>query len=350
MSRLIIADIKSPNNKGISTGHFFAVADNYYKMFSAKVKTLIAGGPIYSSRFDDSQLLHLPNDVMLSGETLIKSKLKYMQNSWMLFKQAKGDTIIVQQGGVLTSFITIALFYHRKSRLFLIQYSREGVDSKLKKLLYSIVKHKIDGIICPNRMVGEAYARPYCVVPDYIYIGDSSRQPMKTYKDKKYDFCMIGRISPEKGIVNVARLLCNTKYKVLIAGKPQNDELAKSLHDICDDSSNIVLRLDYVSDADYLDYLNDSRYAILNYSGEYSKRSSGVVFDTLFNGVPVIGCRCSALQFIEDRGLGMLCGDIMQFNPEIVLNEEFHEECLNNIASYKKSHEQYKKELWEFVL
>lgn len=42
-------------------------------------------------------------------------------------------------------------------------------------------------------------------------------------------------------------------------------------------------------------YLEASKYAILNYSGEYSNRSSGVVFDTLFNGVPVIGKKCQYL-------------------------------------------------------
>lgn len=85
--------------------------------------------------------------------------------------QAKGDIIVLQQGGVLSSFVAIALFYHCESSLYLIQYSKEGVDSMAKRFLYRLVKHKINGIICPNEMVGEAYERPYCVVPDYIYLG-----------------------------------------------------------------------------------------------------------------------------------------------------------------------------------
>lgn len=144
---LVIADIKSPNFKGRSTGHYFAVAQNYYELFHSHVPTLVAGGPIYALRFKQEQMLRLPNDVLLMAEPSWKSKWKYLMNARALFKQAKGDTIVVQQGGVLSSFIAIALFYHRQSHLFLIQYSKEGVDSRTKRLLYRLVKHKIDGIV-----------------------------------------------------------------------------------------------------------------------------------------------------------------------------------------------------------
>ena len=50
--RLIIADVKSPNYKGQSIGHFFTVAQNYYDLFYYKIKTLIAGGPVYGIRFN----------------------------------------------------------------------------------------------------------------------------------------------------------------------------------------------------------------------------------------------------------------------------------------------------------
>lgn len=342
-----IADLRSNNNAGKSTGHFLPVAAMYQKLFAGKCNVKVAGGPVYLTRFRSDEMCLLPYDV---SSTSIRDKWHTMKNAIKLFGEAKGQTIVVQQGTVVTAMIAIALFYRNTSRLYMIQYSDEGVRTVFRRLIYRFAKRKIDGIICPNRIVGEAYERPYLVVPDYIYTGEHIQQSVKAYNDKTYDFCMIGRISPEKGVVNVARLLRNTKYKVLIAGKTQNEDQAKTLHEICDDSLNIVLRLEYVSDTDYLNYLNDSRYAILNYSGEYSKRSSGVVYDTIFNGVPVIGCRCSALQFIENMGLGMLFDDIMQFNPEMVLDEAFHKKCLNDIAKYKKSHDQYKKELLEFVM
>ena len=182
MNRLIIADIKSPNNRGICTGHFFAVARNYYELFKNRINILVAGGPIYHSQFKDIQM-ELPYDVCLQEESLWKNKWKYLQNARSLFKQAEEDTIILQQGGVATSFIAIVLFYHCKSKLYLIQYSLEGLDSPIKRLLYYFAKHKIDGIICPNDMVGKGYRKSYCIVPDYIYI-DNPKEKTVPYKDK----------------------------------------------------------------------------------------------------------------------------------------------------------------------
>ena len=80
MKRLIIADVKSPNFKGISTGHFFAVAQNYYELFKGHVETLIAGGPVYKIRFSEEQLLGLPNDVLLMREPSWRSKWKYLRS------------------------------------------------------------------------------------------------------------------------------------------------------------------------------------------------------------------------------------------------------------------------------
>lgn len=348
MKRLIIADIKSPNNNGVSTGHFFAVADNYYRMFSGWVKTLIAGGPIYGSRLDDGQLLRLPNDVMLSGSSSLKNKLRYMQNSRTLFKQAKGDTIIVQQGGVLTSFIAIALFYHRKSRLFLIQYSREGVDSKAKRLLYRIAKHKIDGIICPNRMVGEAYARPFCVVPDYIYLGDGNNKAT-AYDDKKYDVCFVGRIEEEKGVLDVARKIAGTHHRMIIAGKVSEKLLADELKTIAASCGNIELRIGYVSDKDYYSIIRDSRFCVLNYQGEYSRRSSGVVLDIIFNNVPIIGKQCKALDFIKDFGCGYIYDNLDCLDLDEVMTEQNYNIYIANISLYKQAHAEYKEKLGRFL-
>ena len=165
-------------------------------------------------------------------------------NARALFCQAKGDTIVVQQGGVLSSFIAIALFYHRKSRLFLIQYSREGVDSCGKRWLYRLVKHKIDGVVCPNEMVGEAYGRPFCVVPDYIYL-DGNDIPDVSYKDKKYDVCFVGRIEEEKGVLDVAHKLAGTSRSMIIAGKVRDEDLAAKLEQIASSCKNIELHIGY---------------------------------------------------------------------------------------------------------
>lgn len=348
MNRLIIADIKSPNFKGTSTGHYFAVAQNYYEIFYNYVQTLVAGGPIYEKRFKTEHLLRLPYDTLLMTEPSWKSKWKYMMNARMLFRKAKGDTIVVQQGGVLSSFIAIALLYHNKSRLFLIQYSKEGVDSRAKRWLYRLVKHKIDGIICPNEMVGEAYGRPFCIVPDYIYLGENL-MPDIPYKDKKYDVCFVGRIEEEKGVLDVARKLAGTYRRMIIAGKVRDNGLAEQIRQVASSCQNIELHIGYVSDADYYGYIRQSRFCILNYQGEYSRRSSGVVLDTVFNNVPVIGKRCRALDFIDQFGCGYIYDSLENLDLNYVMTEQNYNIYIQNIAKYKQKHVEYGEKLRRFI-
>lgn len=348
MNRIIIADIKSPCLNGRSTGHYFTVAQNYYELFCSHVKTHVAGGPIYDTRFTAGQMLRLPYNCLLMCEPSWKSKLKYLMNARALFCQAKGDTIVVQQGGVLSSFIAIALFYHRKSRLFLIQYSREGVDNCGKRWLYRLVKHKIDGVVCPNEMVGEAYGRPFCVVPDYIYL-DGNDIPDVSYKDKKYDVCFVGRIEEEKGVLDVAHKLAGTSRSMIIAGKVRDEDLAAKLEQIASSCKNIELHIGYVSDENYYGYIRNSRFCILNYQGEYSRRSSGVVLDTIFNNVPVIGKRCKALDFIHDFGCGYIYDDLDSLDLDTIMTEQNYDIYLHNIALYKQKHVEYAEKLMKFL-
>ncbi|MDD3040472.1 glycosyltransferase [Bacteroides sp.] len=342
--KIYIADILSHTYQGKSTGHYFAVARNYQEMFSDRV--VVAGGPVYKTGFIGDNLLPLPYN---SGGGGIKGRLKTFSNARKLFKEAEGQVIVLQQCTTITTFLCIAFFYHRKSRLFMIQYNREGFRSKLGNLLFKLAKRKLDGIICPNDMVGEAFQGvPYCVVPDYIYTGDASQQG-KPYSDRKYDFCIVGRLSPEKGAVEVAKYIARTVYKLVIAGKPQSEDLANELREACANATNIELHLGLIPDEDYYSYIHNSKYAFLNYSGEYSERSSGVVFDTLFNGVPVVGRRCKALQFIEDDGLGIVDDDIMALDIPLLMNKEYHSQLLENIQSYRKNQRKYIDILNHFI-
>jgi glycosyltransferase involved in cell wall biosynthesis len=350
-SKLFIADLRSHCSNGISTGHFFPVAAMYQQLLKERCDVVVAGGPVYKNRFKDDELLLLPHNV--SGTTL-KDKWHTMKNAIKLFKEAKGQTIVIQQGTVVTAFIAIALFYHRTSKLFMIQYSNEGVRSFIKRVLYKFAKSKIDGMICPSDEIGCAYGIPYCVVPDYIYTG--SVEKVKLSGDelglKKYDFCMVGRIAEEKGIVEAASFFARTKYKVVIAGKTQNAELDAKLRRACENASNIDLRIGYISEAEYQDLLENSKYTILNYQGEYSRRSSGVVYDTLFAGVPVIGQQCLALNFIKDFKIGYLYNkiqDLSEKNLDDLLNDQTILLYKKHIIDYCQLHKSYKRKIASFV-
>ena len=134
MNRIIIADIKSPVCEGKSSGHFFSVAQNYYDMFHNEIPTFVAGGPIYNHFFSNN-VLPLPYNVELRGESKIKSIYKYFCNAGLLFRNCSNDIVIVQQGGDATFFAACLLIYKRKrnNKLFLIQYSTASLQGFVKR-------------------------------------------------------------------------------------------------------------------------------------------------------------------------------------------------------------------------
>ena len=70
----------------------------------------------------------------------------------------------------------------------------------------------------------------------------------------------------------------------------------------------------------------------------------------LFNGTPVVGCRCAALNFIEEQGLGLIYDDISNIDYSILMDTNFYRQCQEHIVLYRKSHKQYKDKLVGFLL
>ncbi|MDO4931777.1 MAG: hypothetical protein Q4E63_03865 [Prevotellaceae bacterium] len=343
---LVISDIRSNSVNGVSTGHYVPVARMYAKLFAGIVNVKVAGGTVYANYFSDTELLSLPYSV---SHTSLLGRLNILKNCRALFGYNKGNIIVMQHSAVVTALIGIFLFYHGNSNLYMILYNNEAKRSFISRCFFGLVKTKISGIICPNDDIGRLYNLPYCVVPDYIYVGDSNKQPLLAFEDKTYDFCIVGRIAPGKGVVECARKLVGSHYKILIAGKPENEILENALYEVCRKADNITLRFGYVSDEDYSSYLSQSRYTILNYQGEYSKRSSGVVYDTIFAGVPVIGCRCSALQFVEDEHIGYLYDSLDDFDVSKVMKCERYNDYLKAIDLYRAKHKEYRIKLEQFL-
>ncbi len=345
--RLFIADLRSHADKGKTVGHFAFVAKMYRKMFGDLYDVKVAGGSAYRNHFTGEELCELPHNV---SNTTIRDRWHVMKNAIKLFKEAEGGIIVLQQSAVQTYFVALALFYRRKSRLYLIQYSDESLKSRLSRFLYRLIRHKVDGILCSSELVGKRFGRPYLITPDYIYLEDE-KTPLTKYEDKKYDFCVLGRISPEKCVPEVVDRFKNEQCNILIAGNPQTKELGDEIRGLCEGRSNITLDLGFLDAGTYENYLKDSRYCILNYGGPYvdSARSSGVVFDMLFHDVPVIGTRCGALEFVERHQMGRLYTDLSAFRIEDVLDESTYEGFRKNIAKYKDLHKTYLQQLRAFV-
>ena len=349
MNRLIIADIKSPVIRGKCMGHFPALARDYYMIFRRQVKTLIAGGPVFVDYFSREWLMRLPYNLYLIEETTLVQKCKYFVNAWHLFRNCVGDVIIVQQGADVSFFIACALLYRRfrYNRLYLIQYSTASIDGRLQRMIYSLAMRKLNGIICPNDEVGQAFNIPYCVVPDYIYVQEEYE--CVSYERRKYDICMIGHIAEEKGIVEFLERFAETSYKMIIAGLPHDENIASKLTALSKSNKNITLRLGFLSDEEYKNYLLHSRFGVLNYKGEYSKRSSGVVLDMLFNDVPIIGLDCKALDFVKKNKLGYIYKDLDAIDLSEIITQDRYRTYVDNISCYKKTHAKYSRKLSEFL-
>jgi len=342
----IIADINSPHIDGKIMGHYVPVARMYSSIFESEGNVFVCGAEPYNSYFDDSHFMCLPYSV---NGTKIKHRIQNLLNCRSLFKQARGKIVIMQQCRDVLSHLGIALFKKKDTKVYIIRYSNKSIDNKVKRFIFNLCKKKIDGLICPSDKLGKEYGVRYLAVPDYIYLGSNDDAEAVPFNEKKYDFCIVGRIAPGKGAVESAKKLAGTKYKVIIAGKPENERIENDLKTICHNAPNIDLRLGFVSTEDYERFHKESKYTILNYEGEYSVRSSGAVFDTIFAGVPVVGRRCESLQFVDDYGIGYIYDSIDDFDIESVMDENLYNSYLTNINKYRLTHEQYKKELVEFV-
>lgn len=347
MKKLIIADVKSSNNHGKCIGHYFAVAQNYLDLYQSVCEVKVAGGPIFATQFRENNLFPLPYDFTSTKKWLL-NKWKVLQNCRHLFRNTSiDDIIILQQSGLSTAIMGIALFASRKRNIYLIAYDTEAVTSYTKKLIYQFAKPKIKGVLCPNKSVADAYGISNCIVTDYIYPEDKKTIPI-AYENKKYDIAIVGSIWPDKGVLETVKCLSKTQYRVLVAGKGDKT-ITKQIEDICKSAENIELHIGFVKDEDYCKYIRQARFCMLNYRGVYENRSSGVVLDILFNGTPIIGHRCKALKFVEDENIGILFNDLKDFDFSIIKDKTHYAALLNGIAQYLNKQKTYKQKVVNYL-
>lgn len=339
-----IADVKSRNTGGKLIGHFVPVAKNYQEIFAGTNEVKVCGGPVYGKYFRNEDLCRLPYDNFTDS---FLGKIHTFINTIILFFKARGQIIVLQQSTPVTAFIAISLFYWFTSKLYLIQYNTESINSSLKRFIYNCAKWKIDGFIVPNERVGKAFSLDYCVVTDYIYCNEI--QNIVPFEQREWDFGIVGSIFKDKGSLPALETLASKGYKVLIAGGVGEPELEQPLNDILGKYPNIEHHIGFVEDRDFKYYIRHSKYCVLNYCGTYFDRSSGIVLDVIFNGTPVLGTRCSALEMVENYELGFLYDDIAEIKHIDFFDEHKYQLTLERISKYISCQEQIKSDLCSFV-
>lgn len=347
--RVVIADIHSKNENGKCTGHFFFFAENYKNALEKDYNVVVAGGPVYKQRFSDDCLLDLPFDYIV-GKSKLFNTIRSLCNAFVLFRKVEsGDIVVMQQARPVTSFVGILLFCNSKCSLFSVQYSKHFLSKKIFRLIYNLTKKYISGILCPNDEVGKAYDLPYLVIPDYIYVDKMYDDCNVSYEDKEFDFCVVGRLNKDKGIIEVAKYFRNKKYKLLIAGNVEDISYGDEIIHVCKDCNNIILKIGYLNDKEYNSYIRRSRYSILNYQSEYSQRSSGVVYDFIFNNVPIIGRKCGAFDFVCRNNLGSVYEDMNSYDWASLFDATIYGYYLESIRKYKLTHIQVIYNLEKFL-
>lgn len=329
MKRLVIADITSLNKNGQVFGHFDKVARMYKSILKKEFEVVIAGGPIYSTIDLDTIMLKYDNDVSLMNTIVQRMivKLKEVLNGILLLKQKNNDIIIFQAYSIKS--ILIALFFLKdKKDIYLIQYKNE-LNSKITRALYKLVNKKITGIICPNESVGISYNKRYLVVPDYICTQDIVIET----NDKKYDLGMFGIMSEGKDVEDIVNTFKNTNYKIMIAG--YFSDISRYNELVNKKSENIQIINKYLSDTEYNEYIKNSKYVILPYKDYYKSATSGVIFDVLFNYVPVITKAYDTFKIIKDYDIGILYNSTLkEIEEKNILDEKLYNNYISNIKKF----------------
>ncbi len=346
MNKIIIADITSLRNGENSFGHFFQVADMYRDIFGCN-NTIVAGGPVYRKKYHLVYALKYDVDLKELEGTIsrIVCKAKEVINCINVLRRLNKDFIIFQDYSNTSLFLGI-LLCKTKSKLFLIQYKSE-VEKFYRKFLFSLIRDRISGIIVPNKKVGEKYKVPYLVVPDYIYTHDKFPEKKEAYE---YDYGVFGIIREGKDVVGVAMKFIGSKKKIIIAGSVQSKILLEKLTEISINNKNIIFINKYLSQKEYKFYFNNTRVIILPYTDDYYEdASSGVVFDILFAGKPVIARRFPVFSFIKEKELGLLYDKLEEINFENLWSREEYSKFQKNIEKYICINRDNKKRLVNFI-
>ena len=347
MNRIVIADICSLCDGDQSTGHYFAVAQNYVDMFDEVADVKVAGGPIYNRRFSANIIL-LPYNHD-AGETKWLEKWHELMNCRALCKNIGNDDVLIMQSvALVTAIVGILLFLRKSCRLFFVQYNIDCINSPLKRMLWKMVSPKVHGVIGTLPSVVQAYGKPSIVIPDYIY---TQKQPIRylTYGERKYDVCMLGNIYRDKGTLEALQYLVGKGLKIIVAGKVGESDLEEQIKNVAQNDSDVDLRIGYLSVNEYHEILGDSKYCMLNYRGRYNEHTSGVVYDALFHKTPVLATDTASTKMVKEYGLGVAFDDISDMSYSNLKDIASYDTYQKNINIYLRQQTTVVEQLYDFL-
>lgn len=298
---LLLVDTTSLSHKGKIYGHGAKVAQNWYCALSDYFNVKVAGSYLYKGIIPDEDFLQLPFPYNENDNTLVY-KIKCILNGIRALC-SKVDVIIFQNQFITPVYVAIHLFPKKKrKKIYIIEYSNPiDVPNRPNEGRWFLkIQNKINGIITSLTSVSESVSCRSYVIPDYF--------PEKSFpicKNKTIDFVVLGTASYQKDYEMVVDALNRTNYTCVIAGNFEDKARYRKLKNLASDNVTIVDQ--YLSEDQYTSYIEASKFVILPYNREhYSEKSSGVVLEALYLGVPVIVPDVPSFSFVRENELGLL--------------------------------------------
>lgn len=321
---LIIDTATLTRNKEIY-GHGLNVAKNYVEVLGQWFDCYVAGGKTYKNEFE--KYIKLPF-VWKYGENGVVKNIKGLINA-VCSLLIKSDIYLFQCQYIIPVYVCLCFFpfLAKEKKIYVIIYNdpmNNPIFPTERKWVLRAQKN-ISGFIASNERWISHLNGEKIVLPDYLPIA------YEVSGDKKYDFGVFGTISEWKDCEMVVAALNNTKYSCLIAGHFEDKE-RKTILEQSIDSEKILVKDEYLDSDEYDRLLSEVSCVILPYEKKYyEKKSSGVVLEALYRGIPVIAPRIESFMFVEQNDIGWLYEDSI---GEVIDTFETIEQKKANISKY----------------
>lgn len=357
--KLVIADcLQLIDINGYPSGHYIKTSKQYANLLGEFYDVIITSSVYYSSHLLNYNTMHLNHNVLdnkFGFINKIKRIFKLISNMIKVLS-SNSDKIIIQACDLTVMSICL-LFYFGNKQIYLIRYDDLNSLSRLKKLAFRVIKHKISGLITGLEKSLTSYNTNGIVVSDYFYDPKENlyKEGNGSIKNNqwKYDFSIIGIIREDKNIEDVINTFSGTNYNVCIAGRIVDATRLENLKEKI--SSNIQIINDYISEEKYKEIITNSKFIVLPYKKGYNHTSSGVIFDAIYNKKPVIVSNVDSFTFIKKEQLGIVYNNsIEEILPQMSDNNDadyLYEFYINNTKKFISKNEKVNKErLVNFLL
>lgn len=325
MKCVIIADISGFSVNGKPSAHYWKVASDYKRILRDEFTTQIAGPKTYRHVIDEDYIVLKYNIAGLKTYSVFENLKKIifeLANFRKVIKQ-KTDIIIFQSSGFLSMLIGLFMTGNRGKDIYIIQYT-DRLKSYKYSILYKLVKKHIKGVISGMEHIGRKYSDNVLTMPDYIFSGNMPK--MDSFNGC---FLICGIMFEGKDIEQALEVFRVRKEQLNIIGHFHNKSRLKKLLSVKTGNVNISDR--YLSEKEYDSIIRQSSYLILPYKAHYNNATSGVVYDAIFRGKPVITKALKGMRFVSDYNIGFLYKESIE---EFFREKHDYDEYRNNIIRY----------------